>query len=231
MTCAIIGWPAQCSISFTAPTGSSIATLIEPRQRSCQLFLLSSQWLSSQWLIAIAFECASSGSDPRGAERLEDDEVAAGLHDHVPEREVRVGAREVAVLRERVEAHRLRAVVVRRVVRVRLPHPATRPVLAPVRLRDVLRELPRARRRMQVAVDDPYVDAGLGRSPFVNGYCHVSASSRSKVNSRSPRLRRGRDRRACRRSSTGSSRAALPSSWARGRLPRSCSSADSSTRT
>ena len=39
-----------------------MATEIEPRQRLCQLFLLSSQCLSIQRLVAIAEACAASGS-------------------------------------------------------------------------------------------------------------------------------------------------------------------------
>ena len=61
ITWTICGWPAQYSISLTAPSGSSIETQIEPRQRSCQLFLPSSQWFASQWFVAMAFDWESSG--------------------------------------------------------------------------------------------------------------------------------------------------------------------------
>ena len=42
------GCPAQRSISRAPASGSSIATQIEPRHRSCQLLWLSSQWLACQ---------------------------------------------------------------------------------------------------------------------------------------------------------------------------------------
>ncbi len=53
--------PAQCSISRAAPSGSSTATQIDPRQRWCQLLVLSSQWLASQWFMAILIPWVTSG--------------------------------------------------------------------------------------------------------------------------------------------------------------------------
>ncbi len=62
------GWPAHVSISRAAPAGgSSIATVIDPRQRWCQLLRLSSQCSSSQRLVAMADAWDASGNRPPGA--------------------------------------------------------------------------------------------------------------------------------------------------------------------
>ncbi len=45
-----------------ATSGSSIATQIDPRQRSCQLLWLSSQWLTSHSLVAVHMAEVASGS-------------------------------------------------------------------------------------------------------------------------------------------------------------------------
>ncbi len=56
------GWPAHRSISRAESSGASMATQMDPRQRSCQLFLLSSQWLACQSLSATLIAWLTSGN-------------------------------------------------------------------------------------------------------------------------------------------------------------------------
>ena len=70
-------------------SGSSIATQIEPRHRSCQLLWLSSQWLACQSLSAAAHRVVGLGEASRVGGGLEDRDVGAGLHDQLLERQIR----------------------------------------------------------------------------------------------------------------------------------------------
>ena len=59
--CPMYGCPAQRSISRAESSGASIATQMDPRQRSCQLLWLSSQWLSCQSFSAQLIAWFTSG--------------------------------------------------------------------------------------------------------------------------------------------------------------------------
>jgi len=94
--------PAQRSISRAPSSGASIAAQIEPRQRSCQLFVA----IQPSGCPASRSERSSWRDSPRGKARgiggrLEDADVGAGLHDQLLETPGRGSlARELPVGRE-----------------------------------------------------------------------------------------------------------------------------------
>ena len=109
--------PAQFSISRAAASGSSMFGADRPAPALVPVVVAVEPVVG---LPVVERRCTSpscaSGNAGRIGGRLEDRDVGARLHDQLLERQIRIAARELAVGRERVDAHRVGVRIVGRVV-------------------------------------------------------------------------------------------------------------------